>query len=326
MKTTVKFTLDDTQAKALREHIKASGTATAVLGRMGVRDRDGDLLEKGFVANPGVPVPVSQWNHSLIRDPKSKRAGVATVREEGDDFVAEVEWDDTPEGKATCKRVEEERPDWSWGFPEPKSRKPTAAEKALGVKRVITKAHVVEVSPVDAGAGIAQGTLDACCGSCSVAKSCKHRGAPKPEGETECKCQGSCGCGKAGGAKETDRDRNERVSAALAEAFGTDEETPRVDDFLSDESAVVYMMQPKTGWIDSAPRFKVSWTDGEDGIEFGDPVEVRRTTTYAEQKAIPKAPPIDADEDGLVEEPSMDGFMALQLARAKSGGGPLQVT
>jgi hypothetical protein len=200
MTTPLKLELSTAAAKAFRA--KWSGTSKIVLGRLGVRDRDGDLLEKGFVANAGDEVPVSQWGHELIKNPGAKRAGVGVVAEEGDEIVAYITWDDTPEGKATCARVDKDRPDWSWGFPEPKTRTPTAEEKAQGIKRVIASVPVLELSPVDQGAGIAQGTLETCCGSCKSKEVCTHKDKPVPEGDLQCKCSGSCSCGKGGSTEE----------------------------------------------------------------------------------------------------------------------------
>jgi hypothetical protein len=301
---TLKLLLTTPQAKALG--LKAAGTSKIVLGRLGVRDRDGDLLEKGFVANSGDEVPVSIWNHSLIKEPGSKRAGVGIVKEEGEEVVAYITWDDTPEGKATCKRVDEERPDWSWGFPEPETREPTKEEKAQGIKRVIKSVPVLELSPVDQGAGIAQGTLETCCGSCKSAASCSHKGAPKLDAALGCKCAGSCACGagaKGGdddlvdppseslldrlrlarlgaGRKESDSDRSRRLELELVKAFGQDGMSLWVDDVFSDEKAVVYSLTPQQGG--TRELFRVTYEEGEDGaLTFGEPVAVRRTTSYA---------------------------------------------
>lgn len=309
---TLKLLLTAPQAKALG--FKAAGTSKIVLGRLAVRDRDGDLLEKGFVANSGDEVPVSIWNHSLIKDPTSKRAGVGVVKEEGDEVVAYITWDDTPEGKATCERVDKERPDWSWGFPEPETREPTKEEKAQGIKRVIVSVPVLELSPVDQGAGIAQGTLETCCGSCKSAGTCAHKGKPKAADGLACKCQGSCSCGGAkagdddelvdppseslldrlrlarlGGArKESDSDRSRRLELELVKAFGQDGMSLWVDDVFSEEKAVVYSLTPQQGG--TRELYRVTYEEAEDGaMTFGEPVAVRRTTTYAPVPAAASA-------------------------------------
>jgi len=309
---TIKQQLSALEAKRLG--FKSSGTARIVLGRLKVRDRDGDLLEEDFVANPGEDVPVSVWNHSLIKEPGSARAGVGRVWVEGDEFGADIEWDDTPEGKATCARVLKERPDWSWGFPEPETRTPTKEEKAAGIKRVIVKVPVLELSPVDQGAGIAQGTLEACCGSCKSKSACSHVGAPTLEGAS-CKCAGSCSCGKTtpepksatedddeelveapdvsaldrlmlarlgapADAKESDRDRSERIRAAISAREG-EEFGIWIEDTFTDEGAVVYTRTAKDGPFFNGQLFRVSVEEDEEGnITLGEAVEVRRSTAY----------------------------------------------
>lgn len=299
------------EAKALG--YKASGTARIVLGRLKVRDRDGDLLEPGFVKNLGAEVPVSVWNHSLIKDPGSKRAGVGTVWMTDTEFGADVVWDDTPEGKATCKRVLEERPDWSWGFPDPETREPTTEEKSAGIKRVIVSVDVLELSPVDQGAGVAQGTLEACCGSCKSAASCTHKGAPKLEGAS-CKCARSCGCGgqkketpkglepdqdglvdppdtslldrlmlrRAGyQGKESDRDRERRLGTALNASALAEGERVYVVDVFSDEGFVVFHRVPLEGpWPDSPQHYRATFEEVDGLFTFGEPEPVDRTTSY----------------------------------------------
>ena len=307
----MKHQLNATEAKALG--YKAAGTARIVLGRLKVRDRDGDLLEEGFVANIGDEVPVSIWNHSLIKEPGSKRAGVGTVWMTDQEFGADVVWDDTPEGKATCKRVLEERPDWSWGFPEPETREPTVEEKAAGIKRVIVKVPVLELSPVDQGAGVAQGTLEACCGSCKMKGSCSHEGQPKLEGAA-CKCAGSCSCGgkqpqgkqepqpdgdglvdppdtstldllmlrRAGYAgKESDRDRERRLATALNASDLADGMRVYVADVFSDEGAVVFYRVPLEGaWPDSPQHYRTTFEEADGQFTFGDAEPVDRVTGY----------------------------------------------
>lgn len=282
-----------------------SGKTTAVLGRMGVVDRDGDIMDKGFVANAGDPVEVSPWGHSLIKDPGSERAGVGVVKEEGEEFVIEVTWDDTPTGRAACAKVAKERPDWSWGFPEPETRTLTAEEKARGAKRAIKSVAILEASPVDAGAGIAQGTLEVCCGACKEGKACDLK-------TLACKCAGECSCGgkkkededddeelveapgsdvldrirlaQLGAVKETDNDRDRRLAVALQEAFGSAEESIEIADVLSDEGAVVYWRRPNDGngpWPPVAPHHRVDFTADEGGgFTFGEPAEVQRATQY----------------------------------------------
>jgi len=64
---------------------------------------------------------------------------------------------------AACERVNASRPMWSVGYKVLVTRPPSAEEKARGVKRVIVKWRVLEVSPVRNPAGAGVGTLEARC-------------------------------------------------------------------------------------------------------------------------------------------------------------------
>jgi hypothetical protein len=64
---------------------------------------------------------------------------------------------------AACERVRTTRPAWSVGYRVLKTRPPTAQEKARGVKRVILRWQILEVSPVGNPAGAGTGTLEAAC-------------------------------------------------------------------------------------------------------------------------------------------------------------------
>ena len=63
-----------------------------------------------------------------------------------------------------CEHVRQNRPPWSVSYRVLESRPPTAEEKARGVKRVILRWLILEVSPVQNPAGAAVGTLEARCG------------------------------------------------------------------------------------------------------------------------------------------------------------------
>jgi hypothetical protein len=157
--------------------IDSVGTASVVLARLGVCDRDGDLLDPGCLANPGDVVPLSEWNHSVVRE-RATPAGVAVVREKGNQLVADVVFEDSPEGQDSLARVKAEKPDWSWGYRVEAARDVTPDEEAEGVRRAITKLVVIEVSPVDKGASVGSGTLATCEGD---AENC-----PLPAGPKDC--------------------------------------------------------------------------------------------------------------------------------------------
>jgi hypothetical protein len=156
----------ETKLADLREHALVS------LVTIGVVDRDGDL----FLPNGNVyeeEALVSRWNHSTLpqfggEDP----VGRAKVFEQDGFLFADVKFDETAAGKSACKRVAEEKPDWSVGLAVLDSRPPTDEEKRLGAKRVITRYAVVEASPVTKGAGISTGTHAVCCDACKTGAKC----------------------------------------------------------------------------------------------------------------------------------------------------------
>jgi hypothetical protein len=62
-----------------------------------------------------------------------------------------------------CATLRETRPAWSVGYRVLQSRPPTTEERARGVKRVILRWEIIEVSPVRDPAGAAVGTLEVSC-------------------------------------------------------------------------------------------------------------------------------------------------------------------
>jgi hypothetical protein len=63
-----------------------------------------------------------------------------------------------------CEMLRSTRPAWSVGYKVLQSRAPTADERSRGIKRVILRWEVYEVSPVGNPAGAAVGTLEVSCG------------------------------------------------------------------------------------------------------------------------------------------------------------------
>lgn len=159
--------------------LNAPDSATAVLARLGVVDRQGDIVDPGCLLNPpGDRVPVSEWQHSYLRNPEAMAAGFASVWEQDGELRARVTFSDTVEGRASAQRVNDLLPDWSWGLAEIETRPLTAAERAAGALRAVHKVRVIEVSPVDRAASIASGTLESHCASCALAGSGKCSASP----------------------------------------------------------------------------------------------------------------------------------------------------
>ncbi len=151
----------------------AQAPVLAMIATLGVVDRDGDLILPGGLVEHEHPIIVSEWNHSsLPRFGGRPPVGSAKIFEVANMIFAEVAYDDTPQAKAACARVERDRPDWSPGFLPLKERPPTPAEAALGAKNVIEKWAIGEVSPASKGAGVGTGTHRACCNSCATGAKC----------------------------------------------------------------------------------------------------------------------------------------------------------
>ena len=165
---TVEQTEQAEQARRRGMEIKGpwAGTSRVVLCRLGVGDRQGDVLDPGLLLNaPDDRIPVSSWPHALMHDPSAMPVGRARLWQEGTEILADVVYDPTPEGKIAAARVAQEKPDWSFGYHDVQTRPLTADERAQGATRAIHKFLVVEISAVDKGASIGQGTTHTCLGA-----------------------------------------------------------------------------------------------------------------------------------------------------------------
>src|SRR5438105_1653283 len=69
----------------------------------------------------------------------------------------------TTPGQA-CEMVRRTRPAWSVGYRILSSRQPTPQEAARGVRRVILRWEIIELSPVANPGGSGVGTLEVACG------------------------------------------------------------------------------------------------------------------------------------------------------------------
>lgn len=150
----------------VKNHNRLPGSIRAAVVTFGVVDHHGDIVAPGSLRVPEKGVMVSKWNHSALKG--GPTIGTARLWEEGDRIMAEVFLDDTPDGKLACERITREKPEWSIGYIAKKTRAPNAEEESRGAKRIILSMIVGEISPVDKGAQIGQGTFAACCGSCAV--------------------------------------------------------------------------------------------------------------------------------------------------------------
>jgi hypothetical protein len=141
----------------------AEGTVRAVVARVGITDKEGDMFLPGSFGEQ--VVRVSSFGHrSWPSRGGEPPVGRGTIREEGDNVVAELQFAmDTMSGREAfgLVRSQGDLQEWSFGFlpSEATSREPTSAERATGALRVYTAVKVVEVSPVLIGASVGTRTL-----------------------------------------------------------------------------------------------------------------------------------------------------------------------
>ncbi|WP_425154696.1 HK97 family phage prohead protease [Candidatus Palauibacter sp.] len=135
------------------------GRVKARFATLGVKDLDGDVIEKGAIGRQ--PVRVSAFNHTSNWGP-ALPVGKGRIYEKGDAALAELEFFlDTPNGQehfTTVKRLGE-LGEWSFGFEVIESAAPSEAQRQAGVVRVLKKLKVHEVSPVLRAAGVGTETL-----------------------------------------------------------------------------------------------------------------------------------------------------------------------
>ncbi len=142
-------------------------------------DREGDLIPDNALANGATELAVVSAGapgkeHGVINHDEDP-VGTARLYEKDGRLWAEVNYDGVPKdwphdgtppsltpGQA-CNAVNKMRPAWSVGYQVLAKRDPTPAERARGVRRVILKWRIVEISPVREPGGAAVGTLEASC-------------------------------------------------------------------------------------------------------------------------------------------------------------------
>lgn len=138
---------------ALKE-LSEKGEGTAVIGTLGVIDRDGDVTEAGAFGEQIVPMVFA---HDWASRPP---IGKAVIREEGNEAVARFRLNLKTEGGREvyeALRFDLEHPpakqQWSYGFSIPESGAKNGAFEGQPV-RFLKKLQIHEISPVLLGAGI----------------------------------------------------------------------------------------------------------------------------------------------------------------------------
>jgi len=143
------------------------GKVRAVVATLGVRDKDGDLIEPGAFGTQ--PVRVSAFNHGSWQG--ALPVGKGTVTESGDRAVADLQFFmETSHGQETFRTIKGlgDLGEWSFGFDIIQESTPDDEQQQRGIVRVLEGLKVHEVSPVLLGAGIATETVSAKCEECEA--------------------------------------------------------------------------------------------------------------------------------------------------------------
>lgn len=146
---------------------EAEGRVRARFAKLGgdIPDKDGDIMAHGSIGEQNVLMSAyghTSWGGALP-------VGKGRVFERGDEAIADLQlFVKTPHGADTFNTLVGlgSLAEWSFGYRILMESDPSAEQRALGVKRVLEKLEVHEVSPVIRGAGIDTATLTAKCTDC----------------------------------------------------------------------------------------------------------------------------------------------------------------
>lgn len=135
------------------------GTVEAVFSTFNVKDHDDDVtLPEAF--EDGAKVAISAYGHrSWMGMPP---VGKGTIRVEKDRAILEGQFNlKTEAGRETFETVKDmgELQEWSYGFDVLEAGTPSEEQRQKGVRRILKRLKVYEVSPVLRGAGIDTETL-----------------------------------------------------------------------------------------------------------------------------------------------------------------------
>lgn len=152
--------MSEHERKSLRVEIKDAekGIVTAAFAKLDVKDRDNDLTLPGAFGNQNVRV--SSYGHGSWMG--ELPVGRGTITEKDGEAVAELKFFmSTQHGREHFEVVKEmgELQEWSYGFEVAETGELTDELRQIGVRRVLKRLKVDEVSPVMRGAGIGTRTL-----------------------------------------------------------------------------------------------------------------------------------------------------------------------
>lgn len=154
-----------TTARAMKSHLRfevkdaALGLVEAVFAHFNVKDFDDDLTLPSAFEN-GAKVLISAYGHATWYG--AMPVGRGTIRVEEDKAVLVGEFFlNTTAGRDTFEVVKGtgELQEWSYGYDVLKTGEITEPMRQAGVRRVLEKLKVYEVSPVMVGAGVDTETL-----------------------------------------------------------------------------------------------------------------------------------------------------------------------
>lgn len=147
--------MPDRERKTLRAQIKddEKGIVTAAFAKLGVMDLDGDIALPGAFGSQKVAVSAfghNSWEGGLP-------IGKGSISEKGGEAVAELKmFMSTVTGREHFETIKGmgDLQEWSYGFDVKETGEVTEEMRQMGVRRVLKKLKVHEVSPVLRGAGI----------------------------------------------------------------------------------------------------------------------------------------------------------------------------
>lgn len=159
--------MSDTERKTLRAEIKddEKGIITAAFAKLGVMDLDGDITLPGAFGSQKVGVSAYGHNSWMGELP----IGRGTISEKDGEAVADLKlFMTTQSGREHFEVIKGmgDLQEWSYGFDVKETGEVTEEMRQQGVRRVLKKLKVHEVSPVMRGAGVDTRTLAVKCVSC----------------------------------------------------------------------------------------------------------------------------------------------------------------
>ncbi len=263
--------MPDTERKTLRASIKddEKGIVTAVFAKLGVMDLDGDITLPGAFGSQKVGVSAyghNSWSGALP-------IGRGTISEKDGEAVAELKLFMTTENGREHFEVIKGMGDlqeWSYGFDVKETGEVTEELRQQGVRRVLKKLKVHEVSPVLRGAGIDTRTTAVKCESCGA-------NVPTQKGDDmETKST------ELGNLLKQLRDEKELSNGDLAESMGFS--ATIVGHIINGEPHRISLKRLESAAAvlgTSLSRLRAAAES--DGVDYADEDNMRRRAAYADE-------------------------------------------